>query len=139
MLVVRFLPFSNCQRWDYITTLKKSSFEITNKKIRRYLLHWISSYHPSFLILQSDNSCLILSSYLFSNFTDTIRKPMKIGCAKGGSHLHHILTVSSASDSVCFEQLTSHHIIICRNQQHTRSEPCHGTGNTHCRISQHMG
>ena len=45
-------------------------------------------------------------SYLFNTFTDTIRKPMKIGCADGVcSHLNPVLTASSASDSTCSEQL----------------------------------
>ena len=49
---------------------------------------------------------LLLFTYLFSTFTDTIRKPMKIGCADGVcSHLNHVLTASSASDSACTEQL----------------------------------
>ncbi len=44
--------------------------------------------------------------YLFSTLTDTIRKPMKIGCADGVcSHLKSVLTASSASDSACSEQL----------------------------------
>ena len=51
--------------------------------------------------------------YLFSSFTDTIRNPMKIGCADGGcSHLNHVLTASSASDSACSEQLQAN---IIRN------------------------
>ena len=49
---------------------------------------------------------LLLFTYLFSTFTDTIRKPMKIGCADGVcSHLNHVLTASSASNSACTEQL----------------------------------
>ena len=53
---------------------------------------------------------LLSYSYLFSTFTDTIRKPMKIGCADGVcSHLNHVLTASSASDSACSEQLYIHY------------------------------
>lgn len=48
--------------------------------------------------------------YLFSTFTDTIRKPMKIGCTDGlYSHLIHAFTVSSAGDS---SVLNSYNFII---------------------------
>ena len=44
--------------------------------------------------------CQLIISYLFGTFTDTIRKPMKIGCADGVySHLNHTFTASSASDA----------------------------------------
>lgn len=49
--------------------------------------------------------CQLIISYLFGTFTDTIRKPMKIGCADGAySHLNHAFTVSPASDPACSEQ-----------------------------------
>ena len=38
-------------------------------------------------------------------FTDTIREPMKIGCAEGGSQRNHGFTASTASDLACPEQL----------------------------------
>ena len=47
-----------------------------------------------------------LSLYLFSTFTDTIRKPLKIGCAdRICSHLKSVLAALSARDSACSEQL----------------------------------
>ena len=50
------------------------------------------------------------TSYLFSIFTDTIRKPMKIDCAERVClHLNHVLTASSASDSACSEQLPDYY------------------------------
>ena len=48
-----------------------------------------------------------LSLYLFITFTDTIRNPLKIGCADGVcSHLKSVLTALSASVSACSEQMT---------------------------------
>ena len=70
------------------------------------LLYIIYSLLYSYFLLFSHVFFFIIISYLFSTFTDTIRKPMKIGCADGVcSHLNHVLTASSASDSACSEQL----------------------------------
>ena len=61
------------------------------------------------------NLSIIEISYLFSTFTDTIRKPMKIGCAEMVcSHLNHVLTASSANASTYSDQLHFNHNIMTR-------------------------
>ena len=48
-------------------------------------------------------SCIV-KSYLFSSFTDMVRRPMKIGSAdEVCSHLNQVLTASSVNDSACSE------------------------------------
>ena len=77
------------------------------------LLYIIYSLLYSYFLLFSHVFFFIIISYLFSTFADTIRKPMKIGCADGVcSHLNHVLTASSASDSACSEQLLYFYIRI---------------------------
>lgn len=45
---------------------------------------------------------LLLFTYLFSTFTDTILEPVKIGCTdEVCPHPNHFLTLSSVSDSAC--------------------------------------
>ena len=70
------------------------------------LLYIIYSLLYSYFLLFSHVFFFIIISYLFSIFTDTIHKPMKIGCSdEVCSHLNHVLTASSTIDLACSEQL----------------------------------